>query len=120
MFATGQHNAKSLVTKVGIPRTQESTLAVLLCVTKFNNVYRLAKHLMRCEQGKKEVVLGLGELIVRERNNNKWKRRLSTDITVFDSTGVAVQDVSIASLTLSLLKKSSRAGNGGNGGLSKL
>ena len=69
---------------------------------------------------KKEDVLGLGELVVRERNNNKWKRQNLTDITVFDSTGVAVQDVSIASLTLSLLKESSRAGNGGNGGMSKL
>ena len=55
------------------------------------------------------MIVSLGDLIMREKEGKRWARKKKHDITVFDSTGVAVQDVAIASLTLSLLKKNSTA-----------
>jgi ornithine cyclodeaminase/alanine dehydrogenase-like protein (mu-crystallin family) len=49
-------------------------------------------------------IVSLGDLVLREKEGKRWARTKKHDITVFDSTGVAVQDVAIASLTLSLLK----------------
>ena len=54
-------------------------------------------------------IVSLGDLVLREKEGKRWARQKKHDITVFDSTGVAVQDVAIASLTLSLLKKKGTA-----------